>query len=223
MKLKNIFRAISTTIAATLLLASPAQATLILSISDGTDTVTMTDLDGNGAVLFIGQIGDWILNITLGVTDPLIGDTNTSRLDLSSLNVTGQSDSGGTLTISLTSTDLNVPYGDTSFTVDLGGTTDGSIGFRSYIDNTNSPFGTGTLLYDTGILTGGGFSSTGFGGITVAGPYSITTVATIIHDTGRSVSGFNHGVAIPEPASLALLGIGLLGLAFAIRRNSRSK
>jgi len=204
-----------------MLFVSSAQATLTLSISDGLDTDTVTDLDGNGGVLYIGSIGDWILNITIGVADPFIGDSNTSRLDLSSLNVTGSSESGGTLYISLTDTDNDVPVGETGYSIDIGGTTGGSISFQSYVDSSNTPFGTGTLLYDTGILSGGAFSTSGNGSVTVDGTYSITTVATLVHDNGWTLTGFNHGVAISEPGSLALFGIGLLGLAFGIRKTSR--
>lgn len=220
-KIRKLLGVIGSTLLGSMFLVTSAQATLILSISDGTDTETVTDLDDNGAVLYIGSIGDWILNITIGVADPYIGDNNSSRLDLSSLNVTGSSESGGSLYISLTDTDNNVPIGDTGFSIDVGGTTGGSISFQSYVDSGNTPFGTGTLLYDTGILSGGAFSTTGNGSVTVDGPYSITTIATIVHGDGWSLTGFNHGVEIPEPGSLALLGIGLLGLAFGIRRASR--
>jgi len=208
--------------ASSILLSGAANATLILSLSDGTDTVTTSDLDGDGSVLFVGSIGDWVLNIVVGVGSPLISDLNTARLDLSSLNVTGQSEYGGTLTISLTETGNAVPFGDTSYAVEIGGTSDGSVSFQSYVDSTNTAFGTETLLYDTGLLTGGAFSISGNGAVSVSGPYSITTVATITHAYGRSVSGFNNSVEIPEPAGLALLGLGLLGLAFGIRKTSRS-
>jgi len=222
MKFNRLFAGIGSIIVASLLLASPAQATLILLLSDGTDTEIVTDLDANGAVLYVGSIGDWILNITLGVADPLIGDTNTAHLDLSSLNVTGWSGNGGTLRIGLTDTNVNVPHGETTYSVNLGGTTGGAISFQSFVDSTNTPFGTETLLYDTGILTGGAFSSFGNGGVMIDGPYSISTFATIRHRHGGLLTGFNHGVQISEPGSLALLGIGLLGLAFGIRRSSGS-
>jgi hypothetical protein len=204
-----------------LILASSAQATLILRVSDGTSTATRTDLDGNGAVIFIGSIGDWVLNVTTGVTDPMIGDNNSSRLDLSSINVSGSSSRGGTLYISLTDTGNTVPIGDTHFSIGVGGFTDGSISFRSYVDSTNTAFGTETLLHNTGLLTGSPFSSSGYGAVSVTGPYSITTVATLTHDNGFSISGFGHDVKVPEPRGLAVLGIGLLGLAFGTRRAVR--
>lgn len=193
-----------------------AQAALILALSDGDDTEIVTDLNADGSVLYLGSIGDWILNVTIGLADALNADEGMSRLDLSSLNVTGRSRSGGVLQIALTDTDNTVPFGDTNYSVQFGGITAGSISFQSYLDSSNTAFGTETLLYDTGVL-GGAYSGTGYGNIGVSGPYSITTVATITHTSGWSISGFNHAVQIPEPAGLALLGAGLLALSVALR------
>ncbi len=203
-----------------LIFVSPAQAELILTLSDGETTVQTSDLNTDGAVLYAGSIGDWFLNITVGVANPIIGDGNTSSLDLSSLNISGSSEDGGVLYISLTDTNNTVPFGATNYMVEYGGTSGGTVAFQSYVDTNNTAFGTETLLYDTGALDGA-FSGTGFGGVSLTGPYSITTVATITHEHGFMASGFNHGVTIPEPGSLALIGIGLLGLAIGVRRSSR--
>jgi PEP-CTERM motif len=219
--MKKLIRIIAAAALTSVLFVSSANATLILRLSDGESTVTTTDLDLDGAVLYVGSIGDWVLNITVGVASPLIGDDNTSRLDLSSLNVTGSSETGGTLYISLTDTGNTVPLGDTQYLVEFGGTTDGSISFQSYVDSSNTAFGTETLLYDTGAISGGAFSGSGYGDVSVSGPYSITTTAMISHESGWSVSGFNNGVTIPEPGSLALIGIGLLSLAFGIKKVGR--
>lgn len=216
--MRNTFKTLSAVLLTCLLGMTSAQADLILTLSDGESSVTMTDLDTDGAVLYAGSIGDWVLNITVGIAGPIIGDGNSSSLDLNSLNVTGRSESGGVLYIALTDTGNMVPFGNTNYLVEYGGTTGGSIAFQSYVDTTNAAFGTENLLYDTGAL-GGAFSGTGFGYIGVSGPYSITTVATIRHENGYMASGFNHGVTISEPGSLALIGIGLLGLAFGIRRS----
>ncbi|MDJ0710589.1 MAG: hypothetical protein QNJ14_09375 [Woeseiaceae bacterium] len=205
---------------ASIALAGPANATLILELSDGDETVTVSDWNENGAVLFVGSIGDWVLNVTLGASNPLIGDERTARLDLSSLNITGNSQTGGVLTIRLTNTGIVAPHGDTNYLVEIGGTTNGQVSFQSYADSSNEGFGTGTLLHDTGIIGSGAFAHTGYGGVSVVGPYSLTTVATVDHSHGFSLTGFNHSIEVAEPAGLALLGIGLLGLAFGMRRRA---
>ena len=212
--------------AATLLIAAglvgPANAELILTISDGEESFTTTDFDDNGTVLFVGSVGSWVFNVTIGLADPMNGDdASTSSLDLASLNVSGRSETGGTLYISLTDTDNMVPYGDTNYYVGVGGNTDGTVTFASYVDSTNAAFGTETLLYETAVLTGSPFSASGSGGVEVEGPYSITTVATINHQHGFNVTSFAHTVEIPEPAVLALVGVGLLGMAFGIRAGRR--
>lgn len=222
MQIKKKISVIVWALLAGLMFTAPAQATLMLTLSDGDESLTLTDFSNSGAVLYVGTIGNWVLNVTLGTGDPIIGDDRTARIDLSSLNVTGQSDEGGTLTISLTNTNVTVPHGDTSYLVELGGTTGGEISFQSYVDSTNTAFGTETLLYDTGLIGSGAFSGSAFGLVGVQGPYSITTVATLTHDHGRALTGFNHGVEISEPAGLALLGIGLLALFWGIRRRSKS-
>ena len=217
-------RIVSTAAALTagLILAAPAHSALILSLSDGTDTVTTIDLDEDGAVLFVGQIGDWVLNVTVGVADAFgDGDTQKSRLDLGSLNVTGSSENGGTLVISITDTGNTVPIGETGFSLNLGGTTDGTVSFESYVDSTNTAFGTDTLIHESGLLGDGAFAASGTGSVTVSGPYAITTIVRINHEDGKSVTGFIHGVEIQEPAGLALFAIGLLGLAVGIRKASR--
>jgi hypothetical protein len=225
--------------AAALLAASSANAAFIMTLDDsstlGIDrivqddtlagvltssglTTTNSDFDfgaGAGAVGYGGPIGTFLINITGGLSKPIIGEPGT-MLDLFSVNVSGGT---GTLTIALTDTDF-FRGGAGFLNFNIGGTTDGTISAQAYMDAGNAEFGTGTLL---GSMTSAGpaFSHTSAGTtVNTTDPYSLTLVATVTHD-GFGISSFDANV-VPEPSMLALMSLGLIGLGFAGRRKLTS-
>ena len=199
-----------------------ATASAILEISNGTDTETVYDLDGDGVVLFNGSIGSFSINITSALTKPAIGSADAPYLYLNTVNV---SNGCGTLTMRWTDTDFYLSPGLSGFYSEIGGTTDGMVTSQVYLDSGNTEFGMATQLSDFGPFFGrcpvnGYFSD----GSTYSGmfsePFSLTIVACITQ-SANDVTSFDTEVsAVPIPTTLFLFASGLFGLV-GIRRKMR--
>lgn len=213
---KTLLSTATIVLAACLFVEKPANALLMLSLDDGLgNTASVTDTDGDGLLTFTGSLGSWLANVSTGVANPLIGSPSINALDLASVNVSGGE---GTLTIMLTNTGYDGSASRTSYLTGVGGTTDGDVMFQSYIDTTNTAFGMGTLLNDTGIMSGIAFSSSNGGSVMTSDLYSLTTVATLSLSGVGDLTSFDYTIKVPEATSLTLFGIGLFGLAFIRRR-----
>lgn len=203
-------------------MSAPAYATVTITLTNGASTVTLADGaagDSCGAancVTFNGALGNYIVNVSTGISNNGLNP----YLDLASVNLALGANAGLlTITTSQTGYTATAPQ----FNFQVGGTSSlgGSSSFSAYGGNSNTLFDTSHQIGSTLTFPGSPYSGSITGGGNTVNPYSLTLVATLNGVTAGAAS-FDAAInAVPEPASVALLGGVLLFTAGAIRRKMR--
>ena len=220
------------------LLGGQAEAGLILMLSDTADNASVTIVDNGigdmssdlGVVTFVGKIGEFSVNVSTGLSSPVIGSGLLPQLDLNSVDAKLTGSKADVLTIKLTDTGWAPTIHSTTLTQEVGGTLSGSIAsvnFNTFVDPTNMAFGTGA---GTSSGTALAFSSSPYSGSNnlqygpMGGPYSLTEVAVLSAHAGAGNVSYDFAVAaVPEPSSLVMAGFAVLaGLGVVYRKTRRA-
>ena len=212
--------------AASMLAFAPmaSQAALTLTLDDlstgGVDVIVLDNGVGDAFALadvitYIGSAGTFNINVSTG-----LGDAATPALFGLDLNSVNTSLAAGTLRMTLTETDLNFgTVGSSLISGLIGGTTTGSVNWSLLVDDNNvGGYGVGTVAMSGATASAGAFSDSGASTLPVTDPFALTLVVDITHGASGGTTSFDFSGSIPEPTSLALISLALLGAGVASRR-----
>lgn len=228
MKFNRILASIATTAA---LLSAPlaANAVLVLHLDDlsvGGLEINITDGgagDSNplvGAITYVGAVGGWTLSVTTALGNDLYSGFG---IDLNTVSV-----GAGQLQLSMSETGLMYgagPAASLPVTAAINGNSSAGstlVDASVYVDDSNASFGMGTLIYSDNLQAigaGNGFSGVGTTSATLTDPFSMSAFVKLTH-FGNQTTSFDFQSYVPEPGSLALAGLALVGLGVASRRKA---
>jgi hypothetical protein len=203
---------------AALIFAAASHAAPTVRLTSGGSSLTLSNHSAdarNAEITNLWSVGDWHVSMTPASSAP--------RLDI--LSGRFQSNAAGTyLDVEVSDTDFSLAGLEalTHFFGSIGGATSGTATWWMYVDDGNAAFNRSTLVGSGSTMELGMFSGTFSSLASVDGTFSMTLLVRINHGNGANDTSFNFaGFAgpqqVPEPATLLLIALGLLAIAFVRR------
>jgi len=199
------------------LIGASANATPVLTLTQGATTIHVSDLNNDGVVTYAGSVGDYLLDLSIGVSNSGASmTTGDALLDLFSFNVKAGFASAP-LVITLEDSGYSLPY-TTGTPLTAVGSIAGSVAALGNSSVTFQSSVNGQNIYSPAqTFTNGDFSTSSLLAVPYSSPFTLFSQA-IINFTAPGAVVFNEKTMVsgpspmnmPEPSSWMLLMTGVI-------------